>query len=44
MSVLLLLLILYSNTLRTMLIEVPVHFIGSNLENLFGVRIAGGFS
>jgi len=44
MSVLLLLLILYSDTLRGVLIEVPVRFIGTNLEQLFGVRIRGGIS
>lgn len=43
MSVLLLLLILYSDTLRGFLIEKPVRYIGAALELAFGVRIRGGF-
>ena len=42
MSILLLLLILYSNTLRSLLIETPVNFVGGGLVRLFG--LAGGVS
>jgi Zn-dependent protease len=44
MSVLLLLLVLYSDTLRGVLIERPVHFIGAGIDQLFGLRARGGFS
>ena len=42
MSVLILLLILYSDTLRGILIERPVRLISSVLELAFGVRVRGG--
>lgn len=38
MSMLLLLLVLYSDTLRTFLILHPVRFVGGGLESLFGVQ------
>jgi len=44
MSLLLLLLVLYSDTLRGLLIERPVRLVGSGLELVFGVRMRGGFS
>jgi Zn-dependent protease len=42
MSILILLLILYSNTLRSLLIETPVDFVGGGLVRLFG--LTGGVS
>jgi Zn-dependent protease len=44
MSVVLLLLVLYSDTLRGWLLERPVHFVGSALEHMVGLRMRGGFS
>lgn len=43
MSVLLLLLILYSDTLRGLLIERPVVFITGAIEQLVGLHLGGGF-
>ncbi len=42
MSILILLLILYSDTLRTVLIQLPVKYVSTGLETLFGLR--GGVS
>ncbi len=42
MSVLLLLLILYSDSLRRVLIETPVFYLSGFLQNLFGVVVWGG--
>ncbi|MBX3127366.1 MAG: site-2 protease family protein [Polyangiaceae bacterium] len=44
MSVLLLLLVLYSDTLRGVLIERPVGFISGGLQSLFGLWVWGGLS
>lgn len=42
MSLLLLLLVLYSDTLRGWLLERPVRFVGMALEQLVGLRVRGG--
>ena len=42
MSVLILLLILSSDSLRRVLVEIPVFFLSGHLQKLFGVVVFGG--